>query len=347
MFNRNKPKIEITKDKEGNAVIKFTAEPGAPGGPGSPGKPGIGIKDIDCVDNVIKITLDDGTEKEFEIKLPKIPESKPGKAGTGIQEILLKKDNILCIILTNGIEYELPLQIRQPDDGKTPVIDYNLIKKQVLNEIEIPQPGKPPTALEVALALKENELVKDGKSVDKELLKEEILKGIEIPKAEKIDLEVLKKEIIAGIEVPEAKNPPTALEVAQALKDNELIKDGRDGEDHPLAEVLNYSGIKKSIIGGKDQLILEKELPDGFNVVIIHTTGKIADRSGAFASGTRYFIDCTNGVLSKIDEKPIFIATGTTSVLKSTVKLESNKVQIFCNGVEYSETTWKVDIEVQ
>lgn len=318
MFNK-KSAIKTRIDDNGNIVLTV--------GAGRDGNPGVGIKNIDVVDNVLKITTTDDIVKEFTIKIP------------------------------------------EPIKGDDAVVDYEKIIKEVLALIEIPEPT-PVDPLVVAKTLVDEGLVKDGKpgeSVNITDVISEVLKKIVVPQPDKppsadevanilLDKIVVPQPdkppsaeevasiLLDKIVIPQPDKPPSADEVAISLKEQGLVQDGKDS---PLSKVLKAVGDIKSILGTKDQLLFEYPLADGFNVITVGTVAKVADGSGNYASETKYFLNCVNGNASKVDEKPVFNTVTTNTTLKSTVQLKGNLLQVFGNGVETSETTWKIDVIIK
>lgn len=229
--------------------------------------------------------------------------------------------------------------------GDTP--DIGEIVQEVLNKIELPKDGK------------DGAPGKDGKSPDVEKIIEKVLALIPKPK-DGVDGKdgspgaagspglpgkdgADGKDGLPGKDGTNGKDGTDGKDGLPGVPG----KDGADGKDSPLSEVLNAVGKKISVLGTKEQVLFEQLIPDGFAVITVCTVAKVADGSGNYASETRYFFNCVNGNLSKVDEKPIYNTVTTNSVLKSTVTTKGNILTILGNGVETSETTWKIDLIIK
>lgn len=258
------------------------------------------------------------------------------------------KDEIIKAVLA---------QIELPKDGVSPDKDEIIdeVKKyfpsygDLLKEIKlsIPSVDEITTSL-----LSKIELPKDGISPDKD----EIIKAVcnYFPTLNDVANKVLEllpnfedrlQAAIAALPLPKDGVSPDKDEIVEEI--TKKIRVPKDGKDSPLSEALNAIGKKVSILGDQEQVLLEQPIADGFSVITISTVGKAANGSGNYAFKTMYFLNCVNGNLVKIEEKPIYNAVTTNNTLRSTVTTKGNVLIVSANGVETSETTWKVSLIIE
>lgn len=332
-----KIQIKTNTDKDGNIVLTVA--------PGKNGDTGVGIREIVTNKDVIQFILDDGKVFDYKIEIPKpVPGAKgdkgdKGDQGISITDIAVDTDNKLIFTFSDGKIKVIKLNIRQGEDGVSPVLDYDLIEKSVIKNI------KDSVLEKVKKEILDAIVIPEAPKVDEAKLVADILNKIIIPLPPNVD--EVAKVVLENIQIPQLLPVPTALQVAQALKESGLVKDGEKGEDSPLSKVVNATGYQQSILGKHDQILVEHSLPDGFTVLTVSAVGRIADGTGSYASETRYFLDSKGGNLSKTDEKPVYNAVSTNSSLKSFVAFKGNNVYVYGNGAESSETTWKIDIIVK